>query len=384
MCWSSFAKNPRKMKISLIENGLDSLKKGYEHLKNYEELKDGGASDKERFSKLKDAILSIQHGVEILFKYLLKEHNEVLLFTQITPRLKEAFRKRRAGEIIELFEFDDLHTVTFQESIERVEDICGVMVGEKFKKELLKVVGWRNNIIHSAVVLNEFEVSNVLSKFMKDLDIFFGKAIGEQYLNGQGRSELNRAYRLFNAIRGKHENDIKEKVVERLINALEENKIKNVTSPGVFVIREPDKALSILQKMQGDDIQYGADMRNLHCSGKAVVNKLSAQNILNIFCGDNRADYQLKFGGILIYVPTIEGNASPLIFVYSDGLKPIGNNPEIRTNGTFKTQEGLLLIDEGREVWQSESDETEIWEKDEIYEIYSDSDISGTSINGKK
>jgi hypothetical protein len=339
------------MKISLIENGLDSLKKGYDHLRKYEDQKEAGAKDVDRFSSLKDTILSVQHGIEILFKFLLKENNEVLLFSTVDGKLKEAFKKRRAGEITELFEVDGLHTVTFKESIERVSDICGVTVDEKFRKVLLKVEIWRNSIIHSAVVLNEDEVSNVLLKLMKDLDVFFGQAIGDQYLNGQGRHELDRAYRLFIASRGMHQNSIKAKVVERLIVALTENNIKKVTSPGVFMIEDAQTAYSILQKMQGDGIVYGCDMKNLHCSGKTLITNLSSTNVMTIFCEDNNTDYQLQFGGILVYVPAVGDSASPLIFAYSAGLKETGWSPIIHENDGFKTQAGIFLLDERTYVW---------------------------------
>ena len=347
------------MKISLIENGLDSLQKGLAHLKAYDELNDSGAKDAARFSTLKDAILCIQHGVEILFKYLLKNNNEILLFSEVNLKLKEAFRNRRDGQIKELFEAEGLHTVTFRESIERVNDICGIAVEDRLKRKLLKVEGWRNSIIHSAVVLDEHEVSHVLPNIMADLDSFFGKAIGDPYLNGQGRHELERAYRLFIATRGQHDDSIKAKVVERLIAALKENKIKNVTSPGAFMIEDAAIGFAILQKVQGDGIIYGCDMRNLHCSGNSLVTDLSKSNVMNIYCEDNNADYQLNFGGMVVYVPSVGNSISPLIFIYSKGLTAKGRNPNTYENNGFETQAGIFLLD----------DDTEIWDKDSYYDF---------------
>jgi len=161
------------MKITLIENGLDSLSKAYSFLERYEKEKESHANKETRFFILKDAILSMQHGVEILFKHILKNNNEILLYSSVTDKLRDAFKKRRAKEINELFEVDGIHTVTFRESIDRVADILGIEITEKFKNNLFKVEKWRNSIIHSGVVLNENEVSSVLAKFFDQLDEFF-------------------------------------------------------------------------------------------------------------------------------------------------------------------------------------------------------------------
>lgn len=351
------------MKISLIENGLDSLTKGFESLKRYEELKAVGAGDAKRFSVLKDAILSIQHGIEILFKYLLKENNEVLLFSEVNSKLKIAYQKRRAGEISELFEAEGVHTVTFRESIERVNYLLGIQISAKLEKILLKIEKWRNGIIHSAALLNEDEVSNVLFDAMIRLDEFFGPNIGERYQSGQGRHDLDRAYRLFKAIHGNHVNTVKEGVVTRLIESLGGNGIKGVTSPGAFVIKDANIAFSVLQSMQGDNATYGCDFINLHCSGHAYITELAGQE-MTVASVDNRADYKFNFAGLLVFVPEIKDEFSPLVFLYSGGMPAIGQNGKINDYKGFETQEGIRLTDSN----------TEIWSRDEFYAFHAESE----------
>lgn len=338
------------MKISLIDNGLDSLTKGFESLKHYEELKTAGAGDAKRFSVLKDAILSIQHGIEILFKYLLKENNEVLLFSEVNSKLKAAYQKRSAGEISELFEAEGVHTVTFRESIERVNYILGIQISTKLEKILLKIEKWRNGIIHSAALLDEDEVSNVLFDAMIRLDEFFGPNIGERYQSGQGRHDLDRAYRLFKAIHGDHVNTVKEGVVKRLIESLAANGIKRVTSPGVFVIKDAKTAFAILQSMQGEDATYGCDFINLHCSGRAYITELAGQE-MTISSVDNRADYIFNFSGLLVFVPEIKDEFSPLVFLYSAGMPAIGQNGKVSDYKGFQTQEGILLTASNNKIW---------------------------------
>ncbi len=342
------------MKISLIDNGLDSLKKGYNHLTNYEKLVEGGAPDTERFSALKDSALSIQHGIEILFKYSLNKHNELLLFDDI-GKLKSAFKNRREGIINELFEEEGVRTVTFKEAIERLIYICGFPINDRFKKKLLKVESWRNSITHSGVLLNEMEVSNVLGNLLIDLDGFFGPIIGEEYLKGQGRIELDRAYRLTKAVHGELKNKIKAQTVERLITALKANNLRNITAPGVFLIEDPKVSYSILQEIQGEEHRYGCDFVNGHCSGKASLIEMDEHGRLTIFTEDNDTYYQFNLGSMVVFLPEISNDQSPLVFLYSTETKPIGQSPYIRNADDCKIQHGIIF-DSSRSVdWSKET-----------------------------
>lgn len=342
------------MKISLIDNGLDSLTKGYTALRNYEELKIAGTPDAKRFGVLKDAILSLQHGIEILFKCLLRDQNEVLLFSEVNTKLKAAYQRRKKGEIAELFEAEGVHTVGFRESVERVNDILGIELDDRLKRILWNIEKWRNGIIHSAVVLNENEVSNVLNDAMRRLDAYFGASIGKPYLSGLGRQELDRAYRLFEAVHGRHKNTVKAGVISRLIAALADNGIRDVKSPDVLRVDDPEKAFSVLQSMVGDEARYGCDFINHHCSGDARVTDLKGRE-MTIHCADINVDYRFEFDGLLVFVPQIEDDLSPLIFIYSAATPPLTSAPDIREHKGFKTQGGFLLDDTSKEIWTKTS-----------------------------
>jgi len=341
------------MKISLIDNGLDSLRKGYVHLEKYEHLLSKEASDAERFSALKDSVLSIQHGVEILFKYSLKEKNELLLFTDIS-KLKEACKSRREGVIQELYEFEGVHTVTFKESIERLRDICGIPMNEKLIKNLKKVESWRNSITHSAVLLREIEVARILIKFLADLDDFFGPLIGAPYLEGQGRTELDRAYRLTKAVYGELDNKIKGLTVERLIHVLQKNNVKSVTPPNSFIITEPLKAFSILKEIQGDEIKYGCDFINVHNSGHAEIESLSSDNIITIHAVDTRTKYQFCLDALVVYIPKINNDHSPLIFMFAKSLSPQSETPFLRADTGCTLQYGVNLNGDNSYLWEKQ------------------------------
>lgn len=337
------------MKISLIENGLDSLTKGYDSLKKYDRRSMDSASDKERFMTLKAAILSIQHGIEILFKVILVRENEILLYSEINSRLKGAYKKKRNGEIAEIFEDIDVHTVTFKESIERVNDICGIDVSEGLKKKLLRLEKWRNSVTHSAVALNESEIAGALSSLMPELDKFFGPALGNEYLDGQGKLGLDRAYAYFSRLAESKVSPLKAKVIERLIRALKENAVEGVTSPGLFHVKNLEIAREILREMQGADIVYGFDMANLHCSGKSSIIGVEDE-LLCILGEDNNAEYLVNFSDAVIYVPPIQGRFSPLIFIFGKPLAPIHSDPWLSSFNGVTTQQGYRLAD-GQELW---------------------------------
>ena len=59
------------MKLSLIENGLDSLHSGYKALNEYYSLLVSHGDDDSKSIKLKRAIIDTHHGIEILMKYIL-------------------------------------------------------------------------------------------------------------------------------------------------------------------------------------------------------------------------------------------------------------------------------------------------------------------------
>ena len=59
------------MQLSLIENGLDSLRNGYEALNEYDKLLISNGDELKKSLLLKSAIIQTHHGIEILMKYIL-------------------------------------------------------------------------------------------------------------------------------------------------------------------------------------------------------------------------------------------------------------------------------------------------------------------------
>ncbi|TWR92084.1 hypothetical protein FJD38_00240 [Pseudomonas saxonica] len=356
------------MRISLIENGLDSLRKGYQHLNEHENLELLKAQDAQKFSSLKDSILNIQHGVEILFKHLLVTHNEFLLYTDIS-RLKEAYRSKAKGEISELYEAEGVHTVTFKESIDRLRDICGIPISEQLKKKLLKVESWRNKITHSAAIITEDDVAKTLLDHLFDLDELLAPILGEQYYKGQGRTELDRAYNLTKKIYGELKNKIKAQSIEALISALRSARIKNVSPSGVMTIKNFKQAHEFLLHLQKDGkLKFSCDVVNSHTSGHAVVIEHLEENYMTIYTTDNQVGYKFRFAGLVVYIPEIKSNVSPLIFLFSSKIKPKGSSPVIDSHDSWTIQKGIVFDEDGSEDW------TKVNHDKSIAEVYSEYD----------
>lgn len=66
------------MEFTLLDNGLDSLKKTGDSLERFKDL-----HRQNSYHLIKDAIIYLNHGIEILLKYILTTHNESLIFKDL-------------------------------------------------------------------------------------------------------------------------------------------------------------------------------------------------------------------------------------------------------------------------------------------------------------
>ncbi|MFW5795101.1 MAG: hypothetical protein ACOCV1_06415, partial [Bacillota bacterium] len=181
------------MKISLLDNGLDSLKKGFSYLKTYEKEYHLEEENEKRFYLLKDAILSVHHGIEILLKYILYKESEYLILSEINENVKNAFVDKRNKKLKSIFETnlsDKIHTVSFEESIERIEKICGFILKNSLSQKFMKLQKYRNQIIHAEFNFNENEINKLFDGLVDDIDGFLKDTIGNEYKTLTGYGEL--------------------------------------------------------------------------------------------------------------------------------------------------------------------------------------------------
>ncbi|WP_255258845.1 hypothetical protein [Bacillus cereus] len=146
------------LKYSLLENGIDSLKATYISLETLYELVEGVEHH------AKDAILSLNHANELLFKLLLKRNREYLIFSDINSYMnaKEKMITQQKTNIFEIA--PGLQTVGFSESIRRLELLCDIEVPSKLKKSLMYLNKKRNEIMHFEIEMSEGEFKALIEK----------------------------------------------------------------------------------------------------------------------------------------------------------------------------------------------------------------------------
>lgn len=148
------------MKFTLLENGADSLKSAYENLETLKEIAEGGEH------RLKDAVIFLNHGVELLLKYILKQRSPALMFEKIEPYLKaKQDLKKKMENHKTVFDIDkNLRTVSLLEALKRIEYLCDIEIPENLNSTILYVNKIRNNFMHYEVELDDNETESLVSK----------------------------------------------------------------------------------------------------------------------------------------------------------------------------------------------------------------------------
>lgn len=159
-------------KYSVLDNGIDSLQAAEDALTNFcdEERIDGG------IHFLKDAILSLSHSIEILFKYLLSTKNEALIFED-QKKYMQAKKEVAAGKAKNVFEVDpNLKTVYFKTVKKRIASNTSINFDNEFSNLIAEIRTKRNSLEHYGLELNEEESEtlyiNIRRCYVMALDFF--------------------------------------------------------------------------------------------------------------------------------------------------------------------------------------------------------------------
>lgn len=313
------------MKLNFLNSGIDSLKKGFENLYRYESINYSNSSSRakeKRFYFLKDAILFIQHGIEILFKSILNQHSEYLLFSQIDSNVKKALLQKKERNLNSVFESDlknKIHTVTFFESIERLKTLPSVEISKSLENRLIELESYRNIIMHSEPYLNESQINKTLDGLSDDLDIFFMKNIGSKYKTISGYSLLIKNIKKYKSLLKHKELQLKIHSIDTIVKSLKHSNI-SIGSNELKYITNLNSCTKFLTEIFESDLVFGTDLYNGYCSGKVTRIKRKSNNIFEIFTEDNNSYFEFKLKGIIIYIPKIVSDKSPIIFIESDNI----------------------------------------------------------------
>lgn len=166
------------MHYNLLDNGVDSLRATADSLNAL-----GAQVDltKAGYHHLKDAILSINHAGEILFKFLLKEKSEHLIYRNLDSYV-EARKLMIAQEKDNIMDIKGtkLDTVNLFEAVERLELVCGVEVPRGLQTILRTLNGHRNKLMHYEIDLDKETVGQlgyIISKAYEMFIEFFNSHI---------------------------------------------------------------------------------------------------------------------------------------------------------------------------------------------------------------
>jgi len=147
----------QKVKITLIENGIHSFTRGLYYINEYKVSEDQ--------YDLRDAILFLHNGVELLLKDVLKRENEFLLFENFKNSIDKKLESIRTG--IDIFELADApHTAKFSTILKRINDMEPNGMDYRLDDSLNKLTKIRNQIQHYGIKIKLNEITNLFENLL--------------------------------------------------------------------------------------------------------------------------------------------------------------------------------------------------------------------------
>lgn len=353
------------MKIGMLDNGMDSLKKGFALYLDYtESVKDKRSIDKEDYLNLKQAILSMHHGIEILLKCILYNKSEFRIIDEIDNNYKSAFKEKienRYDSVFQTSKATKIHTITYEESLSRIKYFIPNLISPKLEEKLKELNTLRNALTHAEVVINDENINKVFDGLLVEVDILFAKAIGEDYKVAYGYSEIKANYDKYMDYFTSHRMEIKKKAIEVLIKAQEKTKIY-ASNNGIIYIDDIALAKKFLKCIQ-EDFHFGMDIYNGYCSGDTTI-KVTDDGHIKFWTADNLAEYIIKFKSVIVMVPDIKSNESPvLIFESYEDYVEDENNDFVYEDYDGRTLRGLCIQGEANKIIYNPKDISAFYDK---------------------
>ena len=307
------------MDIDMLNNGMDSLTKGFSSYLKYERIaKEKETPTLEDYFVLKQAVLSTHHGVEILLKCILNKKSEFLIIDEIDSNYKEAYKEKIQNGYRSVFQTSKaqkIHTITYEEALSRVKYFGGNDLTEEIEKKLKNLNTVRNALTHAEAVIADEDIEKIFNKLLLDLDVLFFRAIGNEYSTFYGYSEIKANYDSYMTFLSEHQMTIKKKALAALFSIQE--KTEQYSGQNEVIYTENSAVARKFLKSLQKELDFGMDLYNDWCSGKTKI-KITEDGHVSFWADDNKGDYIIKFKSMIICVPSIASNESPIIIFESD------------------------------------------------------------------
>ena len=171
-----------EFRITLLQNGIHSLERGFESVDRY-------LREEDEFL-LKEAILFIHHGIELLLKQLLAKESRFLIFSDLRNVVKRQREANQKGTDIFSLE-DPPHTISYPEAIDRVDAFLDIPeFVHHLQRDLRELNRLRNQLEHYAIRTDKVGTVRLLSKIRAPLIELFEAQIPD--FRGQAEALIDR------------------------------------------------------------------------------------------------------------------------------------------------------------------------------------------------
>ena len=124
----------------------------------------------------------------------------------------------------------------------------------------------------------------------------------------------------------------------------------------VKIIEDIDTATKLIDTLTNSSLKFGTDLYNGYCSGDVSRIRRIADNRFSLFAQDNYGEYRFKFKRMMLYLPKVESEFSPIIFFEADRYEVEKSLQKYVQKDYYdrSTISGIYFNEEDRYEWDSE------------------------------
>ncbi|WP_342043332.1 hypothetical protein [Bacillus sp. OTU2372] len=187
------------MRMGLLENGLDSIRFGLDHYRNFLSLEDKYFDKNPGYLKM--AVICFHHAIEVFSKRLLSQENELLIYSDINEDLisvikhiKDSREPEAVDLPIEWYAISDnlnIKTIDYSVCIQRLNKLFSLEESEF--NNLSKLAKYRNLLIHMGIdkTIDVHEILFVLNETLNTIINFYKRELLAIIKNDYFKLEFN-------------------------------------------------------------------------------------------------------------------------------------------------------------------------------------------------